>query len=71
MSCRNASETKSLDVLKCLPLSVTIQYIEALDGEKRILEDRQDVLQGQRNDMLSINKVFQGWLAHLQKVLVE
>ena len=60
----------SLCVLKYLSLSGVIQQRESLGNELKDLDDRQGLLEKQKDDMLNINKVFRNWLTHLQKVSV-
>ncbi|CAB4007400.1 Hypothetical predicted protein [Paramuricea clavata] len=62
----NGSEA-SLDLLKCLSLSEVIQKKKALENGRKNLDDRQGLLERQKDDMLNINKVFRNWLTHLQK----
>ena len=67
MSSSNGSEV-SLNLFKCLSLSEVIRKKEAMENEKTRLDDRQSLLEKQKDDMLNINKVFKSWLTHLQKV---
>ena len=54
--------------MKFLSLSEVTQRKEVLENETKSLEDRQGLLERQKDDMLNINKVFRNWLTHLQKV---
>ena len=58
----------SLDSMKFLSLSEVTERKQALEDETKSLEDRQGLLERQKDDMLNINKVFRNWLTHLQKV---
>jgi hypothetical protein len=69
MSSGNGSGA-SLDLLKCLSLSEVIQKKQVLENGRKNLDDRQGLLERQKDDMLNINKVFRNWLTHLQKVTV-
>jgi hypothetical protein len=69
MSSSDGSES-SLGLFKSLSLSEVIQKKEAVENEKKRLDDRQGLLERQKDDMLNINKVFKNWLTHLQKVSV-
>ena len=69
MSSSNGTEAPP-DLLKSLSLSEVIQKKDLLENEMKALDDRQGMLEKQKDDMLNINKVFRNWLTHLQKVSV-
>lgn len=68
MTSANIAEASLLDLLKHMSLSEVVERKKDLENEKQSLDDRQSLLEKQRDAMLNINKTFRNWLTHLQKV---